>query len=132
MDPSTARGAGALLLALLASGCLLAAGGAAGGGIYFTSRGAGAVVQGSLPQVADAAGAAFERLGVEALGRKETDRGRGLDVYGRAGDDDVTVSLRRETDRATEVDVRVRKSAVTWDKEMARRILEEIRKLREP
>jgi len=40
------------------------------------------------------------------------------------------VDLEPKTDVATKVEASVRKSAVTWDKDMARRIVEEIQRLR--
>lgn len=112
----------------LASGCLLAAGAAAGSGVYFTTRGAGAIVQGSVADVTGSTARVFKSLGIEARGQKETDDAR--EVYGVSGDADVTVELKKETERATRVEVRVRKSSVTWDKDLARKILDEIEKLR--
>lgn len=121
----------ALAAALLASGCLLAAGGAAaGGGIYYTSRGAEAVVHGDTPAVTEAAREAFERLGVEDRGYRDADDGEQREVYGETDDGDVTVTLNPRTENATSVEVRVKTSAITWDKEMARSILEEIRSIR--
>ena len=117
--------------ASLASGCLLAAGGAAaGGGIYYTSRGAEAVVHGDPPAVTEATREAFERLGVSDNGYRDSDEGERREVYGRTEDGDVTVTLTPRTENATRVEVRVKTSAITWDKEMASRILTEIRTLR--
>jgi len=109
-------------------GCLLAAGAAGGSGIYFTSRGAEAVVQGTVSDVSSTTLVAFRNLGIQHKGQKNTDDGK--QMYGVAGDNDVTVNLKRETDHATRVEVKVRKSSVTWDKAMARRTLEEINSLR--
>lgn len=121
----------ALVAAGLAAGCLLAAGGAAaGGGIYYTSRGAEAVVHGDTPAVTEAARQAFDRLGVQDNGYRDSDQGERRDVYGETDDGDVTVTLTPRTENATRVEVRVKTSAITWDKEMARSILEEIRTLR--
>lgn len=121
----------ATALPLLLSGCLLAAGGAAAGtGIYLTSRGAEAVVHGSVDELTEATREAFDRLGVQYEGQKNQDDG-GRDVYGTTDEGDVTVELEQRTDNATTASVHVKKSAVTWDKEMARRILEEIRAIRE-
>ncbi|MFQ5889672.1 MAG: DUF3568 family protein [Gemmatimonadota bacterium] len=122
-----------LALALLpitvaVSSCLVAAGAAAGSGIYFTTRGVESIMQGSVDQVTGTVTQAFERLGVRHKGRRDGDSGR--EIYGLSGGHDVTVELRRETAHATRVEVRVRKSAVAWDKEMAKRILEEIDSLR--
>lgn len=121
--------AATMLLTLLGSGCLVAAGAAAGSGIYLTTRGAEAVVHGDVPAVAEATRQAFETLGVEYTGAEEQDDGE-RELYGKTDEADVTVELASRTENATSVEVRVRKSAVTWDKEMARSILERIRGLR--
>ncbi len=121
----------AAALPILLSGCLLAAGGAAAGtGIYLTSRGAEGVVHGDVDELTEATREAFDRLGVTHEGQKDQDEG-GREVYGTTDDGDVTVELERRTDNATMASVRVKKSAVTWDKDMAKRILEEIQAIRE-
>lgn len=121
----------ALAAAGLASGCLLAAGGAAAGGsIYYTSRGVEAVVHGDVPAVTPSVKQAFERLGVTHNGYRDLDAGERREVYGESGEGDVTVTLTPRTENATRVEVRVKTSAITWDKERAHRILEEIRALR--
>lgn len=120
-----------LAAAALSSGCLLAAGGAAaGGGIYYTSRGAEAVLHGDVPAVTEAAREAFGTLGVADNGYRDSDEGERREVYGETDDGDVTVTLSPRTENATKVEVRVKTSAITWDKEMARSILEEIRTIR--
>lgn len=121
----------AAALPLLLSGCLLAAGGAAAGtGIYLTSRGAEGVVHGNVDELTEATREAFDRLGVTHEGQKNQSEG-GREVYGTIDEGDVTVELERRTDNATMASVRVKKSAVTWDKDMAKRILEEIQAIRE-
>lgn len=118
-------------LPVLAAGCLLAAGGAAAGsGIYLTTRGAEAVVHGDVDELSAATREAFETLGVSYDGQKGQDDGD-REVYGAVDDGEVTVDLESRTDNATKVSVRVKESAVTWDKDMARRILEEIKSIRE-
>lgn len=118
-------------LPLLLSGCLVAAGGAAAGsGIYLTTRGAEGVIHGNVDDLTTASRSAFEKLGVTYKGQKDQDDG-GREVYGATDDGDVTVDLERRTDNATKVNVSVQKSSVTWDKDMARRILEEIQAVRE-
>lgn len=113
-------------------GCLLAAGGAAAGsGVYLTTRGAEAVVHGDLDAVTEATRQAFGNLGVEWKGEKIQSAGEEKELYGSTADGEVTVDLGMRTDNATEVNVRVRKSAVTWDKEMAKKILEEVKGIRE-
>lgn len=121
----------AAALPVLLSGCLLAAGGAAAGtGIYLTSRGAEGVVHGNVDELTEATREAFDRLGVTHEGQKNQDEG-GREVYGTTDEGDVTVELERRTDNATMASVRVKKSAVTWDKDLAKRILEEIQAIRE-
>lgn len=121
------------VLPLLLGGCLLAAGGAAAGsGIYLTTRGAEGVIHGDVDELTDATREAFERLGVTHEGQKDEDEDEGgREVYGSTDEGEVTVDLERRTDNATKASVRVRKSAVTWDQDMARRILEEIQAIRE-
>ncbi len=122
----------ALLAALAASGCLLFAGGAAAGsGIYLTTRGAEAVVHGDLEAVTEASRASLEELDVEYQGFRDGDDATSRELFGATDDADVTVALHRRTDNATRVEVRVKTSTVTWDKEMARTILQEIRERRE-
>jgi hypothetical protein len=121
----------ALVLPLLAAGCLAAAAGAAGGGLYFTTRGVGQVVEGGFGPVTDATREAFTTLGVEYKGQRDSDDGKNREIWGKSGDDDVTVDLEERTDVATKVEVSVKTGAVTWDKDMARKILEEIRKNRQ-
>lgn len=120
-----------LLAALLSGGCLLAAGGAAaGGGIYYTTRGAEAVVHGDLDAVAGAVREAFGELGIDHRGHREADDGESREIFGDADGDDVTVQLVRRTENATLAEVRVKTSAVTWDKELAETILQEVRERR--
>lgn len=122
----------ALPAALLASGCLLFAGGAAAGsGIYLTTRGAEAVVHGDVEAVAETVRASFEELGIRFQGFREAEDGPGRRIFGATDDGDVTVLLDRRTDNATRVEATVRTSTVTWDKEMAKTIVQEIRQRRE-
>lgn len=121
----------ALPAALLASGCLLFAGGAAAGsGIYLTTRGAEAVVHGDVDAVAEAVRGSFEELGIRFQGFREADEGPGRRIFGVIDDGDVTVTLERRTDNATRVEATVRTSTVTWDKEMAKTVVQEIRRRR--
>jgi hypothetical protein len=119
------------LAPLVLTGCLLAAGGAAAGsGIYLTTRGAEGVVHGTVEELTSASRTAFERLGVQYDGQRDQDDG-GREVYGATDDGEVTVDLTRRTDNATKVHVAVKTGTVTWDKDMAKRILEEIQGIRE-
>ncbi len=106
------------------SGCIVAAAGAgAGGGIYFTSRGVESVVPQPLDRVAAATDRAFESLGIQKTGLDIDDR-RERRVY--RGEPDVTVTLAAEESGSTRVEVTARTSAVTWDKEYARSVIERI------
>ncbi len=127
------RAAPALLLCLplLAAGCLAAAAGAGAGGLYLTTRGVGQVIEGGIEPVTSATRDAFQTLGVDYKGQKDSDDGKSREVWGKSGEDDVTVDLERRTDVATKVEVSVKTGAVTWDKDMARKILDEIRKNRQ-
>ena len=133
MNHLSSRHAGWLLalVPLALTGCLLAAGGAAAGsGIYLTTRGAEGVVHGTVEELTSASRTAFERLGVQYDGQRDQDDG-GREVYGATDDGEVTVDLTRRTDNATKVHVEVKTGTVTWDKDMAKRILAEIRSIRE-
>jgi len=116
----------ALAFPLTSAGCLAAAAGAGAGGLYFTTRGVGQVVEGNVEQLTGATRKAFTDLGVTYKGQKDADDGKTREVYGAIEDHDVTVDLEPRTDVATRVEVSVKTSAVTWDKDMARKILEEI------
>lgn len=116
-------------LAVLVGGCVAAAVGAgAGGGIYFSDRGAESVVPAGIERASAATRRAFAQLGVRETGSKVEDQGREREVSGRAGqrDVDVTVKLKAERPGYTRVQVVARKSAVTWDKDFARAVLEKI------
>lgn len=117
----------ALMVVLPLSGCVLAAGGAAASGVYFTSRGAEAILDGNTDEVTGAARQAFESLGIQWEGQREKDDGETHELWGRADDDEVTVEVHRRTESASRVEVRVRQGAVKWDKELARRIVEEMK-----
>jgi hypothetical protein len=118
-------------LAVVATGCILAVAGAgAGGGIYFTQRGAEGVVPASIKRAASATNRAFRDLKIKQTNVEEArgDQGEKREVSGKGRGQtvDVTVTLNAETSGSTRVQVVARKSAVTWDKEFARRVLEKI------
>jgi hypothetical protein len=119
----------ALLVAsvLTWSGCLLAAAGAgAGGAVYLSDRGAESVVPASVDRTLGAAKQAFQELNVV---EKKTTTVEGADerreLEGVVGDLDVKVTVKTQGDGA-HVEVVARKSAVTWDKEFARTMVERI------
>lgn len=122
----------AFSLALAASplatgGCfLVAAGAGAAGAIAYTNRGATSVVAGSVDQVFDRTGAAFQQSGVTETGRSTEDSGRQRTLIGTRGEYEVTAELNRTTDSTTRVEITARKSAVEYDRELAKEILNRI------
>jgi len=116
-----AAGAAALLLA----GCVVAAAGAgAGGGIYFTQRGVESVVPATVERAAAATNQAFDQLKVRQT-KSQVEQGK-REIEGTAGDREVSVTLKAEGTNATRVQVVAKRTAVTWDKDFARSMLDKI------
>jgi hypothetical protein len=110
-----------------AGGCfLVAAGAGAAGAIAYTNRGATSVVSGTVDQVFDRAGTAFQQGGITETGRSTEDSGRQRKLVGTKGEYEVTAELSRSTDSTTKVEITARKSAVEYDKELAKEILNRI------
>lgn len=109
--------------------CILAAAGAGGGGgIYFTSRGVQSVVAAPVETVATATNQTFDHFAItqtELVVKKDGARQQFIGKPG-SGDPEVTVSLRRKGASVTKVQVTARNSAVTWDKEYARTVMQKI------
>lgn len=123
----TAAGAAALILA----GCVLAAAGAgAGGAIYVTERGAEAVIPAGLDRAATATRQAFDQLKIRetksASEQGESGEQRHIEGTASARDRDVNVTLKPEGTGSTRIQVVAKASAVTWDKDFARQILDKI------
>lgn len=115
--------------ALLSAACLFAAAGAgAAGGIYFTERGAESVVPVSVERAADATQRAFDALKIRKTKVETQDEGAAQkrQISGTAADRELTVSLSTEQQGSTKVQVVARKSLVTWDKDYARSVLQQI------
>jgi hypothetical protein len=122
---AVAAGSGALLL----SGCLLAAAGAgAGGAIYFTERGAESIVPVSVDRAASATRKALGELKVRqtASASEQRQDGEQREIDGTTGARDVSVTLKAQGKNSTQVQVVAKTSAVTWDKDFARAILDKI------
>ena len=120
-----------LTLPLAAVGCLVAAAGAgAGGGIYFNDRGVGSVVTAPVARASSATEQAFQEMGIEQKKSSTTQEGTTdkREIDGATADRDVTVSIQTEGS-GSRINVVARKSAVTWDKDFARTILQRIVKL---
>ena len=109
---------------LAVSGCfLVAAGAGAAGAIAYTNRGATSVVTGNVDQVFDRAAAAFQQAGITETGRSTENSGGQRKLIGTKGEYEVTAELNRSTDSTTKVEITAKKSAVEYDKEMAKDIL---------
>lgn len=111
------------------AGCVVAAAGAgAGGGIYLTQRGVESVVPVALDRAAAATRQAFDELKIRQTKSQveQMQDGERRDVEGTAGDREISVTLRAEQPNTTRVQVVAKKSAVTWDKDFARSILDHI------
>jgi hypothetical protein len=109
---------------LAAGGCfLVAAGAGAAGAVAYTNRGATSVVAGTVDQVFDRSAAAFQQAGITETGRTTENSGRERKLIGTKGEYEVTAELNRSTDSTTKVEITARKSAVEYDKEMAKDIL---------
>jgi len=120
--------AASLLAGLATSGCLLAAAGAgAGGAVYLSDRGAESVVAATVADAFEATRQAFGELGIEQTKSTTVQEttGERREIEGRADDRDVKVTVRTQGESA-KVEVTVQRSAVTWDKDFAKRVLERI------
>ena len=126
----TRRFAVSLVLAastLAAGGCfLVAAGAGAAGAIAYTNRGATSVVNGTVDRTFDRAVAAFLQAGITETGRSTENSGQQRKLIGTKGEYEVIAELNRSTDSTTKVEITARKSAVEYDKEMAKDILNRI------
>ncbi len=115
--------------ALLLAGCMVAAAGAgAGGGIYLTQRGVESVVPATVERAAGATTQAFDELKVRQT-KSQVEQGEGgekREIEGTAGDREVSVTLKPEGTNATRVQVVAKRTAVTWDKDFARSVLDKI------
>jgi len=115
--------------ALLLAGCMVAAAGAgAGGGIYFTQRGVESVVPATVERAAAATTQAFDELKVRQT-KSQVEQGEGgerREIEGTAGNREVSVTLKPEGKNATRVQVVAKRTAVTWDKDFARSVLDKI------
>ena len=115
--------------ALLLAGCMVAAAGAgAGGGIYLTQRGVESVVPATVERAAAATTQAFAQLKVRQTKAQveQGEDGEKREIEGTAGDREVSVTLKAEGANATRVQVVAKRTAVTWDKEFARSLLDKI------
>jgi hypothetical protein len=114
-------------LPVLATGCLVAAAAGAGAAIHLSDRGAESLVKASVDQAYAATQQVFRDMNItEGKSSSEEDAGvETRELEGSTTDRDITVTIKSEGDGA-HVEVVARTSAVTWDKDLAREILEKI------
>lgn len=118
-----------LLILVVATlpGCAAAAAGAgAGGALYFTSRGAESIVDGTVGDVAQAVRETLSDMGISIEETKTEDGGNKREITGKKGDLDVSVQWERQTSSTTKIDVSARKNVAEWDKDYAKDVLSRI------
>jgi hypothetical protein len=122
------RGLVVALVALGAGGCVVAAAGAgAGGGVYLTTRGVESVVPASVDRTFRATEQAFRHFSIERVSLTVEDDGAKREVKGRLEEREADVTAKLEAaNGSTRVEVTARTSLVTWDKDLAREIVEKI------
>jgi hypothetical protein len=112
----------------LSGGCVLAAAGAgAGGAVYVSDRGAESVVSTTVDRTQAAARQTFGEMGIKETkaSTEEAGSGQKLGLWGEGDDREITIWMETQNN-STKVSVVAQKSKVTWDKDMAKRILERI------
>ena len=111
----------------VAGGCfLVAAGAGAAGAIAYTNRGATSNVPGTVDQVFDRTATAFQAAGVAETGRSTANNGEQRKLVGTKGEYEVTAEINRSNDTTAKVEVTAKKSAVEYDKELAKDVLNRI------
>jgi hypothetical protein len=115
-----------LAAVLLGTGCLAAAAGGAAAGVYITSRGAEAVVEGSVADVATRAESVMGEMGIVKEGESTEDQGDKHVLKGKKGDLDVNININRETDKTSKVEVTARENLAEWDKDYAKDVVNRI------
>lgn len=118
-----------LAVALLGlGGCVAAAaaGAGAGAGYYFTSRGVGSTVDGTVDEVASRARAVLTADGVAITDTATQDSGDKRTLKGKKGDLDIEVQVERSGPSQSKAEVSARKNLVEWDKSYAQSVMERI------
>ncbi len=115
-----------LATALLSTGCLAAAAAGAAGGVYLTTRGAEAVIEGSVDDVAGRAEAVMGEMGIVKEGESTENQGAKHVLEGKQGDLDITIDINRESATTAKVEVTARENLAEWDKDYAKEVLNRI------
>ena len=112
----------------LLGGCVVAAAGAgAAGAVYVIDRGAESSLLASVPRAEESAKRVFREMGIAETKSSTEQQGGGEKRLLEGTKDDRDISVTIETaGTGSKVVVVARKSAVTWDKDLAREILEKI------
>ena len=108
------------------AGCVAAAAAGAAGGVYATTRGAEALVSGSVDQVAARAQTVMKDMNIAPSGEKTETAGDKHELKGKQGDLDITIQMQRSDSATTKVEVYARKNLAEWDKAYAKEVLERI------
>ena len=117
------RFAATLAASLLSASCIAAAAGAVGA-VYVTKRGAEALVATPVGSTLDAARRTFQEMNIsETKSSNEQDGSvEKRSLEGKTSDREIEVDLKTQGS-GTHVEVVAKKTAVTWDKDMAKKIL---------
>jgi len=129
MRRTTTRWAALAVAAALSgpvAGCIAAAAAGAAGAVYATSRGAEALVSGSVEEVAARAQTVMKDMSIAPSGEKTETAGDKHELKGKQGDLDITIQMQRSDSATTKVEVYARKNLAEWDKGYAREVLEKI------
>lgn len=108
------------------AGCVAAAAAGAAGGVYATTRGAEALVSGSVDEVAARAQTVMSDMNIAPSGEKTETAGDKHQLKGKNGDLDITIDMQRSDSATTKVEVYARKNLAEWDKGYAKDVLERI------
>jgi hypothetical protein len=119
--------ASALGSSLAAAGCIAAAAAGAVGAVYVTERGAEAQVATPVGTTLDAARRAFQEMSItETKSSNEQDGSvEKRSLEGKTSEREIEVDLKTQGS-GTHVEVVAKKTAVTWDKDLAKKILNRI------
>ena len=108
------------------AGCVAAAAAGAAGAVYATTRGAEALVSGSVDQVTARAETVMKDMNIAPSGEKTETAGDKHELKGKQGDLDVTIQMERSDSATTKVEVTARKNLAEWDKDYAKEVLTRI------
>ena len=104
------------------AGCAAGLAAGAAGGIYATTRGAEALVSGSVDQVAARAQTVMKDMNIAPSAEKTETSGDKHELKGKQGDLDITIQMQRSDSATTKVEVYARKNLAEWDKDAAKEV----------